>query len=99
MRDYVAAGFDPSAFWALTPRLYSVHMEGALARIERDVEMANRQAWNTAALTGAAFGGKMPPFEKVFGRKITHGRPQSPAVVEAQLHALAAAWGASRPDK
>lgn len=74
-------------------------MDGARARIEREIEMANRQAWNIAALTGAAFGGKLPKYEKVFGRgPLRSGAPQSPAVVEAQLKALAAAWGAKLPD-
>lgn len=75
-------------------------MDGARARIERQIEMANRQSWNTAALTGAAFGGKLPKFEKVFGRgPLRHGAPQSPAVQEAQLRALAAAWGAKMPEQ
>jgi len=90
----VAAGFDPSAFWGLTFRLYDLHMQGAIRRIERETEAMNRQAYNTAALSGGAFAGKMPTYDKAFRKKLQQGARQSAEVLEANLRALAIAWGA-----
>lgn len=73
-------------------------MDGARARIEREIETANRSAWNTAALVGAAMAGKLPSYDKVFGRKIKRQPAQSAAVLDANLRALAAAWGAKERD-
>lgn len=72
-------------------------MRGAARRIEREIEISNRQAYNTAALTGAAFAGKMPKFDQAFRPKLAPGKPQSAAVLEANLRALAIAWGATLP--
>ena len=92
--DYVAAGFDPAQFWTITPRMYDLHMQGAVRRIERDIEISNRLAYNTAALTGGAMAGKLETFDKIFGRKIRAVAPQSAEILEANLRALAVAWGA-----
>lgn len=92
--DYIAAGFDPSAFWRLTPRQFDLHMQGAQARIERELDAMNRHAYSIAALSGAAFAGQLPKFEKAFGRKVQPGKPQSDASMEASLRVLAVAWGA-----
>ncbi|MFV0303559.1 MAG: hypothetical protein ACK5IP_22280 [Paracoccus sp. (in: a-proteobacteria)] len=59
------------------------------------MRIRNRQAWNTAALVGAAQVGKLPRYEDVFGSS----PKQRPAVQtgkqqEAALRVLAAAWGA-----
>lgn len=91
--DYIAAGFDPAAFGRLTPRLYQLHMNGAIKRIERDADLRNHQAYNTAALIGAAMAGKLPKFDEAFRKGIQKGVPQPPEVVEANLMALARAWG------
>jgi len=72
-------------------------MRGASRRIERNIEISNRQSYNTAALTGAAFAGKLPKFEQAFRLKPARGQPQSAAVLEANLRALAIAWGAALP--
>ncbi|RRH71993.1 hypothetical protein [Falsigemmobacter faecalis] len=92
----MAAGFDPDGFWQLTPRLFSALMRGARGRIELQIDLQNRLAWQTAALSGAAFVGKLPAFEKVFpehgGREV---QPQTPEHQEGFLRALAAAWGAT----
>ncbi|AZV00402.1 hypothetical protein pthi1_p37 [Paracoccus phage vB_PthS_Pthi1] len=37
--QYIAAGLDPARFWEVTPRLYSVEIEGAGIRLEREREM------------------------------------------------------------
>lgn len=72
-----------------------MHMQGAARRIEREAEISNRQAYNTAALSGGAFAGKLPAYDKVFRKRIQHGARQSAQVLEAQLMALARAWGAA----
>lgn len=74
-------------------------MEGARARVEREIETANRTAWNTAALVGAAMAGKLPSYDKVFGRKLKPQAAQSAAVLDANLRALAIAWGAVSADE
>lgn len=74
-------------------------MDGARARVEREIETANRTAWNTAALVGAAMAGKLPPYDKVFARKIQPQPAQSAAVLDANLRALAIAWGAVSADE
>lgn len=92
--DYVSAGLDAGAFWGLTYRLYDLHMRGAAKRIEREIELSNRQAYNTAALTGGAFAGNLPAYDKVFRKRISAGVRQSAEVLEANLRALARVWGA-----
>lgn len=62
LEAYVAAGFDPSDFWALTLRLYQIHMRGASARIRREQDQAKSMAWLTAALGRAS---KMPKLDKI----------------------------------
>jgi hypothetical protein len=68
----VAAGFDPLAFWRLSPRLYLVHMKGARQRLEREDADRRAQAWFTAFLPGA----KEPPslVEFVTGEKDREAR-------------------------
>lgn len=74
-------------------------MDGARARIEREIETANRNAWNTAALVGAAMAGKLPSYDKVFGKRMQPAGRQSPDVLSANLRALAVAWGAVPADE
>jgi len=69
-------------------------MQGAAKRIERELEVSNRHAHSTAALVGAAMNGKLPSFEKAFGRKLQPAQRQSADVLEANLRAMAIAWGA-----
>lgn len=90
----MSAGFDPAAFWGLTLRLFDLHMQGALRRMEREAESGNRLAYNTAALTGSAMGGKMPAYDKVFRKPVKPGAAQSADVLTANLLAMARAWGA-----
>lgn len=90
----MAAGFDPGSFWGLTLRLFDLHMRGAVKRIEREAEISNRHAWNNAAMTGAAMSGKLKRFDEVFRRRPKAGAVQSAEVMEANLRALAKAWGA-----
>lgn len=68
-------------------------MRGAQKRIELQIEISNRQAYNTAALTGGAMAGKLPAFEKVFRPAPSAAKPQSADVQEAMLRTLALAWG------
>lgn len=72
-------------------------MRGAQKRAEMQIEVSNRQAYNTAALTGGAMAGKLPAFEKVFGKRaaqLKSGAKQSAQALEANLRVLAIAWGA-----
>lgn len=93
--DYVAAGFDPLAFWQITPRLYDLHMQGAIKRIEREIEAQNRHAYHAAALTGSAMAGQLPEFEKVFRpRGVRPMQPQSLAALEANIMAIGISLGA-----
>ena len=91
----MAAGFDPAAFWCITPRLYDLHMRGALKRLEREAETINRHAYNSAALSAGAMKGKLPKYEQVFRAPIKPGAAQSADVLEANLRAMARAWGAT----
>lgn len=68
-------------------------MRGAQKRIELQIDISNRQAYNTAALTGGAMGGKLPAFDKVFRPAPRNAKPQSAEVQEAMLDALARIWG------
>jgi Pyruvate/2-oxoacid:ferredoxin oxidoreductase gamma subunit len=70
-------------------------MQGAIRRMEREAQGVNLQAYNTAALTGAAMAGKLPKFETVFRPRIKSGKAQPAQVLEANLRALARAWGAT----
>jgi hypothetical protein len=45
LQAYIAAGFDPAAFWRLTPRLYLLHLEGAAQRARNQRVMAVEAAW------------------------------------------------------
>lgn len=91
----MAAGFDPVAFWQITPRLFDLHMRGATKRLQREAEIENRSAYNTAALTGGAMAGRLPRYESVFRQPLRAGARQSSEVLEANLRALAKAWGAT----
>lgn len=66
LADYISAGFDPDAFWRLTPRLYLVHMRGAAAR--REIEQSEREwlAWHIAGLSRMQ---KLPRFEQFSSTK------------------------------
>lgn len=50
LSNYIAAGFDPAAFWRLTPRLYVAHMHGAAARMGREHKERAWLAYHTAYL-------------------------------------------------
>ncbi|WP_017999926.1 hypothetical protein [Paracoccus sp. N5] len=89
----------PDGFWALTPRLYAVHMHAAIARLKIEMTMRNRSAWNTAALTGAAMVGKLPRYEEFFRPETAEERgAQSAEQQETALRVLAAVWGASEQE-
>lgn len=60
------AGFDPDSFWRQTERNYTVALEAAASRLDRETRLANLTAWNTASLGGAAFMGKLRTFEEHF---------------------------------
>lgn len=39
MQNYIGAGLDPARFWAITPRLMMIEMEGAALRLRREREL------------------------------------------------------------
>lgn len=93
LENYVAAGFDPAAFWGLSPRLYVAHMAGAQRRAEMAHNDAMRLAYTTAVLTRVK---TMPKLEKLMVRKVKHQRRQSREELQAMCNALAIAWGAKK---
>lgn len=66
LEAYVAAGFDPSDFWALTLRLYQIHMRGASARIRREQDQARSIAWLTVMLDRQK---KLPKLDQIVQRE------------------------------
>lgn len=72
-------------------------MQAVRDRLHLDVAMRNRSAWTTAALTGAAFVGKLRKYDEYFGTNRTVGQggeAQTAAQQETALRLLAQAWGA-----
>lgn len=82
--DYAAAGFDPNAFWSLTPRLYLAHMAGAGQRLEREAKDAAWLAWHVAALGRTK---KLPKFTEFL-------RPKANPRAQVGWQAQAAMWAA-----
>lgn len=76
LRDYIAAGFVPEAFWRLTPRLYLTHMEGAAKRLSRERELV----W---------FGAMLPRLRKPIPLETFVGGAPDRAARVQQFHA---AW-------
>ncbi|MDN3711631.1 hypothetical protein QWZ10_06975 [Paracoccus cavernae] len=71
-------------------------MRAVRDRLHLDLAMRNRMAWTMAALTGAAFVGKLRGYDDYFG---AHGAPtrggaQTAVQQETALRLLAQAWGA-----
>ena len=91
MRSYVAAGFEPSAFWGLTPRLYLAQMRGAAERLEREHRDRAWLAWHVEALHRQK---NLPDADKFIQGKAGKPVRQSPEIVQAMGMAMAAAWGA-----
>lgn len=61
-RSYIAVGFDPARFWAITPRLYVLEMDGAAEAIE----MRRREIWFGAMLPHLK---KPPSIEEFTGKQ------------------------------
>lgn len=88
LQAYVAAGFDPAAFWFLTPRLYLVQMRGVRDRLKREQEDRAWSAWHIAALSRVE---TLPEYSVFVGDR---PKVQPPEVQQQMLVALAQAWGA-----
>lgn len=93
LSEYVAAGFDPAAFWSLTPRLYLVQMRGAGERLKREHEGRAWLAWHSAALDRAK---KLPALRRFVTGRAARPQRQSRETLQAMCDALAAAWGAKK---
>ncbi|WP_353472323.1 hypothetical protein PVT71_13610 [Salipiger sp. H15] len=87
LEDHVAAGFDPAAFWSLTPRLYLAQMRGARRRLEAEEMLSVQQAWLTATLMRAK---KIPDLKKLLRRR-------SPAESREEFKAKLAAMSSALP--
>ena len=72
LAGYVAAGFEPAAFWKLTPRLYQVHMRGAHERMQREHDARVWLAWHTAFLPQAK---RKPRYEDLLSKKPAARQP------------------------
>jgi hypothetical protein len=55
----VAVGFNPSEFWAQTPRSFVAIMEGAARAAKSKFESETALAWQTANFSAAAQCGKL----------------------------------------
>lgn len=64
----MAAGLDPAAFWAVTPREAMVILDGADARAARELKIQQQLAYSTAVLIGTAVNApkSFPRFHRVF---------------------------------
>lgn len=70
MSDYAGAGFDPEAFWALTPRLYLLQMQGRAAREDSESRRMVTGAWLAAMLFRSA---KLPRLSRLLKDGHTSG--------------------------
>ncbi len=89
----MASGLDPAAFWEITPREVMVILDGADARMERDLRLAQGMAYSTAVLVGIAFNNPkaFPKFDKVFRDKPAAKAVQEPDAIFAAMSAWAEA--------
>lgn len=85
LRSYAAAGFSPSEFWGLTPRLYLAHMLGASDRMDRDHRNSAWLAWHVEALRRAK---KLPDAKRFISGDA--GRVEDQAQVAIRLGCLRA---------
>jgi len=91
LRAYVSAGFDPSDFWGLSPRLYVAQMAGARDKMEQDAKRAAWLSWHIAALQRMD---KMPDANTFINGKAAGKQAQTPEVLSAMGLAMARAFGA-----
>ena len=76
MKNYIAAGFDPARFWEITPRLYTLEMDGAADRMKREKSMI----WWGAMMPHMK---KPPTFEDFTGFKTKAARSDWEAELSA----------------
>jgi len=91
LEDYIVAGFDPAAFWCLSPRLYLAHMKAANERRRAEQHSAAWLAWHTAGLHRAP---KFPEFADFANPATAVVAEQTPEQLQTMFNALAIAWGA-----
>lgn len=77
--QYIGAGLNPARFWEITPRLFSVEMEGAALRIQREREMV----W---------WGAMLPHLKKPVPLKDFIGKVDLPKSREERAKAFHDAW-------
>jgi hypothetical protein len=91
LRAYVSAGFNPSDFWGLSPRLYVAQMAGARDRMDQEAKRAAWLSWHIAALQRME---TMPDAETFINGKAAGKQAQTPEVLSAMGLAMARAFGA-----
>ena len=91
LRAYVSAGFNPSDFWGLSPRLYVAQMAGARDRMDQESNRAAWLSWHIAALQRME---TMPDAETFINGKAAGKQAQTPEVLSAMGLAMARAFGA-----
>ena len=87
LQRYVAAGLDPAEFWRITPRVFEVHLAGAVDRLEREQSDRAWLAWHIAALQRTK---KLPRLRDLQPRS----RPKTGAQSPAEMIAIARQWHA-----
>jgi hypothetical protein len=90
-KEWIAAGFDPAAFWDETPRSFVNAMQGAALREERAHNLAMTQAWNTAMIALNGYAGKLK--NKTVADYLIGEKPQQSKAAQALafFHRLKAA--------
>lgn len=73
MTAFISAGFDPRAFWHLTPREVQIWLDGAALRLKREQTERAWLAWTTAALMRSK---KMPKLATLIDGKKPAPRPR-----------------------
>ena len=81
---WVQAGFQPDSFWDQSPATFQACMIGVRARMTQESEGGVVDAWQTAALSGAAAAGKLKPLNHYLRKQTI----QSPAEMLATLRSL-----------
>lgn len=80
--NWVAAGFDPARFWAITPKEVNRELHGALRRREREADERMSLAWHVVALDRTK---KLPKLETL----LSGGGKRQPAQQTPEQHLIA----------
>lgn len=79
---WVQAGFAPDDFWHQTPAVFQLAMQGVRKKVEQQVQLATRQAWETGAFAASGSAGKLKPLSHYLKPQ---SRAQAPRAMLAAL--------------